>query len=345
MFRCCEQPQMGPPPGALATALALLLATTGATAATLAAPADVAKSRYGFGTPATPAQIAAWDIDVRPDGAGLPPGRGTVAQGQQLYDAQCASCHGTFGESNQYMQIAGGVGTLRTDQPMRTTGSKLKHATTLFDYIRRAMPFTAPKSLTDDEVYALTAYVLHLNDVLPADGALDRTSLVALKLPNRDGFTTAHGMMRRDGRPDTRNEACMRDCGGPMKLSSQFPVYALDAHGELAEQTRALGPVEGAAHGSGRAGSGPARKPDGPLEVAKRSACMACHGVTEKIVGPAFREVAARYAGMADAEARLTAKVRDGGTGSWGSIPMPPQSQLGEAELRGVIGWILGGAR
>src|SRR6188768_4188160 len=160
--------------------------------------ADAAPARYGFGRPATAQEIAGWDIDVRPDGTGLPPGRGSVAEGQAIYDAKCASCHGTFGESTDYLPLAGGVGSLGSDQPMRTTGSKLNFATTLFDYIRRAMPFNAPKSLTDDEVYALTAYVLNLNDVLPADAVLDRERLVAVKMPNRDGFTTAHGLGRRD---------------------------------------------------------------------------------------------------------------------------------------------------
>lgn len=166
---------------------------------------------FGFGKPATPAEIAGWDIDVRPDGRGLPPGHGSVHEGQKLYDAQCASCHGTFGESNSYLQIAGGVGSLKTAQPVRTTGSKLNYATTLFDYIRRAMPLTAPQSLSADEVYALTAYVLNLNDIVHDDVTLDAVSLTALKMPNRDGFSTAHGMMRRDGAPDTHNVECMRD--------------------------------------------------------------------------------------------------------------------------------------
>ena len=103
-----------------------------------------AAPKYGFGQPATPAQIAGWDIDVRPDGKGLPAGRGSVAAGQRIYDAKCAGCHGTFGESNSYLQIAGGVGSLASDQPVRTTGSKLNYATTLWDYINRAMPFEAP---------------------------------------------------------------------------------------------------------------------------------------------------------------------------------------------------------
>ena len=154
----------------------------------LAGGAHAASPAYGFGKPAAAAEIAGWDIDVRPDGRGLPAGRGSVEQGQVIYDEKCASCHGTFGESTDYMAIAGGVGSLASDSPMRTTGSKLNYATTLFDYIRRAMPFNAPKSLTADEVYALTAYVLNLNDILPADAVLDRRSIVVVRMPNRDGF-------------------------------------------------------------------------------------------------------------------------------------------------------------
>src|SRR5580765_6255176 len=155
-----------------------LLCATLALAVGAGAAQPLVAGKFGLGTSATPEEIAGWDIDVKADGSGLPKGRGSVADGQSIYDAKCASCHGTFGESNSYLQIAGGVGTLSSDAPIRTTGSKLKYATTLFDYIRRAMPFNAPQSLTSDEVYALTAYVLNLNEILPADAVLDRRSLV-----------------------------------------------------------------------------------------------------------------------------------------------------------------------
>jgi len=174
--------------------------------------AAAAPLQYGFGKHATRAEIAGWDIDVRPDGTGLPEGRGSVAEGQAIYDRKCASCHGTFGEANSHMVIAGGVGSLGTDSPVRTTGSKLNFATTLWDYINRAMPFEAPQSLAPDEVYSLTAYVLNLNDILPADAVLDRLTLPQVKMPNRDGFTLRHGFMRRTGKPDTRNATCMKDC-------------------------------------------------------------------------------------------------------------------------------------
>jgi cytochrome c len=297
-----------------------------------ALPAAAAPLSYGFGKPASKDEIAGWDIDVRPDGTGLPKGRGSVAEGQAIYDEKCASCHGTFGESNSYLQIAGGVGSLRTDQPMRTTGSKLNYATTLFDYINRAMPFDAPKSLAPNEVYALTAYVLNLNDILPADAVVDQDSLPRLTMPNRDGFTTAHGFMTRDGKPDTRNTACMTNCVKEVRLSSEMPDYARDQFGNLAEQGRGVGTVQVAAAKSG-------------LDLAKASACTACHGVTEKIVGPGFREIAVRYAGEAGAESKLVAKVKAGGAGAWGSIAMPPQAQIKDADTRMLVQWILGGAK
>lgn len=307
-----------------------------------------AAGKFGLGKPATPAEIAGWDIDVRPDGAGLPKGRGSVAQGQDIYDAKCASCHGTCGESNSYLQIAGGVGTLASDQPIRTTGSKLNHATTLFDYIRRAMPFNNPQSLAPDEVYALTAYVLKLNDILPADAALDADSLPKVKMPNRDGFTTAHGFMRRDGKPDTANVACRVNCTREVRLSSEMPAYALGVHGDLAGQRRAIGAIEGLK----TAGAVPdAPKPAAGLDSAKRLGCLACHGVDAKGVGPTFRDVAARYRGdgspshAPDVEARLLAKVKTGGSGVWGPVPMPGQPQVAEADARAVIQWILSGAR
>ena len=320
----------------------------------LGAAAVAAAPPYGFGTRATPEQISAWDIDVRPDGAGLPRGRGTVAQGQAIYDAKCASCHGTFGESTDYMVLAGGVGTLRSDTPLRTTGSKLNHATTLFDYIRRAMPFQAPKTLTDDEVYALTAYVLNLNDILPADAALDRATILAVQMPNRDGFTTAHGMMQKEGKPDVASVACMSNCGGEIRLSSQMPDYARDSHGNLADQTRPLGAVEGV-DTSLPPGAPPvksaqstARSATAPLtgiDLAKALACTTCHGVGNAVVGPAFRDVARKYAGESGAEVRLAAKVRLGGSGVWGATSMPAQPQVKDGDARAVVQWILGGAK
>ncbi|TWS98335.1 c-type cytochrome [Reyranella sp. CPCC 100927] len=176
---------------------------------------------YGIGRPATAEQIKGWDIDIRgDDGRGLPPGKGTVKQGEELYLSQCASCHGEFGEGNgRWPELMGGKGTLTSDDPRKTVGSYWPYAPTLFDYIRRTMPFTAPQSLSDDEVYAITAYILNLNDLLPADATLDAAGLVAIRLPNRDGF------IEGDPRPDTASPAapCMTNCRkAPPKVTSDL---------------------------------------------------------------------------------------------------------------------------
>lgn len=346
MFRCFEG--SGPRLALAAGVVVGLLLPALVLAAQPARKAGV-PAAFGLGKVATAQEIAGWDIDVRPDGAGLPAGRGTVALGQTIYDAKCASCHGTFGESTDYIALAGGVGTLGSAQPVRTTGSKLNYATTLFDYIRRAMPFPNPKTLTDDEVYALTAYLLNLNDILPADTALDRDALIALKVPNRDGFTTAHGFMRRNGEPDTHNTACMRNCVETIRLSSEMPDYARDAHGNLAEQMRPMGPVDGTkiAAASGRSGALPAGPPgkSGGAEAAQKAGCMACHAIAVKVVGPAFRDVAARYAGDTRASANLVDKIKSGGAGAWGQVPMPAQAQVNATDAHALVQWILAGAK
>ena len=143
---------------------------------------------YDFGRQATPDEIALWDIDVRPDGKGLPPGSGTVAEGKQVFADNCAACHGDNGVGGIKDRLVGGPGTLASANPVKTVGSYWPYATTLFDYIHRAMPYQAPGSLSNDDTYAVAAYILSLNGILPADGKLDRDSLPRVKMPNRDGF-------------------------------------------------------------------------------------------------------------------------------------------------------------
>jgi S-disulfanyl-L-cysteine oxidoreductase SoxD len=143
---------------------------------------------YDFGRIATPDEIALWDIDVRPDGKGLPPGAGTVAQGKQVFADNCAACHGENGVGGIKDRLVGGQGTLTSNAPVKTVGSYWPYATTLFDYIHRAMPYQAPGSLSNDDTYAVAAYILSLNGILPADGRLDRESLPKIRMPNRDGF-------------------------------------------------------------------------------------------------------------------------------------------------------------
>jgi cytochrome c len=142
-----------------------------------------------FGQPIAPADIAPWDISIGPDGAGLPLGRGTVAQGEAVYAAKCQACHGEKGAGRPNDRLVGGIGSLGPDKaPVKTVGSYWPYATTLFDYIRRAMPFQESQSLTSDEVYAVSAYILHLNEIIGANEVLDAQSLPKVRMPNRDGF-------------------------------------------------------------------------------------------------------------------------------------------------------------
>jgi cytochrome c len=143
---------------------------------------------YDFGRPATPQEIKLWDIDVRPDGQGLPEGSGTVARGKSVYADNCEACHGPNGQAGIKDRLVGGQGTLASNAPIKTIGSYWPYATTLFDYIRRAMPYPTPGSLSNDDTYAVAAYLLSLNGILPPDGELDKTTLPTIKMPNRDGF-------------------------------------------------------------------------------------------------------------------------------------------------------------
>jgi mono/diheme cytochrome c family protein len=143
---------------------------------------------HEFGRTAIPEEIKPWDIDVRPDGKGLPDGSGTVGHGKEVYVANCAACHGENGQGGIKDRLVGGQGTLASDNPIKTIGSFWPYATTLFDYIHRAMPYQAPGSLSVDDYYAVTAYLLSLNGILPPDGKLDKETLPKVRMPNRDGF-------------------------------------------------------------------------------------------------------------------------------------------------------------
>ena len=147
-----------------------------------------AQSLYHLGRPATAAEIAAWNIDISPDGAGLPPGHGSVSDGKSIYAAQCAACHGDHGQGKPMDALVGGFGTIFGFKSVRTVGSYWPYATTLFDYVRRAMPFTAPQSLTNDEVYAVAAYILNMNGIVPDTAVMDAGSLPKVMMPNRDKF-------------------------------------------------------------------------------------------------------------------------------------------------------------
>ena len=172
-----------------------------------AGPACAQHGRVGIGTPVTESQIAGWNIDVRPDGTGLPPGQGSVAQGEKIFAEQCAACHGEEGQNPApgFDRLAGGKGTLASPKPVQTVGSYWAYATTIFDYVYRAMPFSAPQTLTPDEVYSVVAYLLYINDIVPREAVINAQTLPEVKMPNADGFIP-------DGRPETEDLKCRRDC-------------------------------------------------------------------------------------------------------------------------------------
>ena len=161
---------------------------------------------FDLGRTPTGEEIRAWDIDVAPDGIGLPDGGGTVEQGKLLFAQKCAACHGAAGEGAAADVLVGGIGTLASKSAKRTIGSYWPYATTVFDYVRRAMPLDKPGSLTADEVYALSAWLLYANDIVGVDAVMNAQTLKAVRMPNRDGFIAA------DMKPDFIAERCVRDC-------------------------------------------------------------------------------------------------------------------------------------
>jgi cytochrome c len=165
---------------ALAVALVTIISMAGAAAH--------AASSYGLGKRVDAARLSAWNIDVSPNGQGLPPGSGDVAQGRAVFTSKCAMCHGAAGQGGVGDPLVGGAGTLASAKPVKTVGSYWPYATTLFDYIHRAMPYDHPESLSADEVYAVTAFVLNLNGIVPENARLDAHSLPKVRMPNRDGF-------------------------------------------------------------------------------------------------------------------------------------------------------------
>src|SRR5574343_1656439 len=322
---------------------------------------------HGIGRAATPAEVRAWDIDVRPDFKGLPKGSGNVERGQELFEEKCASCHGSFGESNEvFTPLIGGTvaediktgrvsGFQRGDIPQRTTFTKVSTISTVFDYIQRAMPWTSPKSLKPDEVFAILAYFLNLAEIVPGDFVLSDKNIAEVQkmMPNRNGMTTDHGMwpgapakkggIGNGGVPDVKNTACMKNCKTEVQIASTLPDYARTAHGELADQNRSFGPVRGTRTLGAEAAKKAANATT--LELATKSGCMTCHGMKSKIVGPGYSEVVARYKDQTDAESRLVAKVKAGGPGVWGSVPMPPNAHTKAEDILTLVKWILNGSK
>ena len=350
--------------------------------------------RYpGVGRAATPKEVAAWDIDVRPDFKGLPAGSGTVARGQDVWEGKCANCHGFFGESGEvFSPLVGGVtpqdikkgqvaNLINPGYPGRTTMMKVPTVSTLWDYINRAMPWTTPKSLTIEEVYSVTAFLLNLSGIVPDDFTLSDQNMaeVQKRMPNRHGMTTKHNLWPGNEfgstkKSDTRNAACMKDCAPEPNVASFLPDFARNAHGNLAEQNRPVGaqhgvdttrpetkpgapaPVTFPATVAAPLAVAPAVAPvkpatapksEGPgadsktaLSLTQKNNCTACHAVDKKILGPSFQDIAKKHPGKTD---YLAAKIKAGGSGVWGPIPMPAQA-LSDADARTIATWLAAGA-
>ena len=309
----------------------------------------------GIGRAATPKELAAWDIDVRPDFKGLPPGAGSVAMGMAVWEGKCASCHGIFGESNEVSSpLAGGttkddVKTGRaarlTDAafPGRTTLMKVATVSTLWDYIHRAMPWKSPKSLKPDEVYAVTAFLLNLGGVLPDDFTLSELNIAEVQklLPNRNGMTTDHGLwpgrsIGNGGKADVSAVACMKDCSGEPKLVSLPPDVARNAPGKLADQNRMVSVQhdtdatrsQAAAHASAsivpissRCSS--ASNPMGALNFAQSDNCESSGAVDKQPVSRAPQDVASTGGRRPDAARHSTVTILSDSSGSFGTVTLP----------------------
>lgn len=170
-------------------------------------------TKHQIGRTVTAEEISGWDIDIRPDGKGLPKGQGSAILGEAIYENKCATCHGSFGEGEgRWPVLAGGENSLTEERPEKTVGSYWPYASTLWDYINRAMPFPSPKTLTVEEVYSLTAYVLYLNDIIEEDFILTEDNLAKIDMPNKDGFYV-------DNRPDSSNIRCMKNCKDPASIT------------------------------------------------------------------------------------------------------------------------------
>ncbi|SFI31085.1 c-type cytochrome [Albimonas pacifica] len=252
-----------------------------ALAALIATPAA---AQMGLGREATPEEVAAWDIDVRPDGLGLPEGSGDVATGEGLYVEKCAVCHGDFGEAvGRWPVLAGGEGTLDRKDPVKTVGSYWPYLSTVWDYVHRAMPFTEGRSLTGDETYAITAYLLYLNDLVDEDFELSRETFLEVEMPNADGFFVDD----RDAVEvaEFSKPPCMSACKAETTVTRHATVIDVTPDDDGAETSETEAPVETAAVPAPAAAAPEAPAgPDPELVAAGEKVfakCKACHQVGE----------------------------------------------------------------
>jgi cytochrome c2 len=269
----------------IAIAAGALLATTSLYAIAQEAPAPSREGGYGLGREALAEEIAAWDIDIRPDGLGLPVGEGDVWTGEELFVTHCSACHGDFGEAvGRWPVLAGGFGTLDGEDPVKTIGSYWPYLSTVWDYVHRAMPYGAAQSLNDDEVYAITAYLLYLNEVVDDDFVLSNETFAEITMPNEDAFFM-------DDRAEAElsefsEEPCMTDCAESIEITMRAAVLDVTPEAEEDEMVEETAVTEEEAPA--------AAGPDPELVAAGEAVfrqCAACHEVGEGArnrVGPAL---------------------------------------------------------
>jgi cytochrome c len=269
---------------------------------------DATGVNYGLGREALPEEIDAWDIDIRPDGAGLPEGSGDVWTGEEVFIEKCAVCHGDFAEGvDRWPVLAGGWDTLTNERPVKTIGSYWPYLSTVFDYVHRAMPFGEAQSLTPDEVYAITAYLLYSNAIVEDDFVLSKENFTEVEMPNEDGFFMDD---REEGEiPAFTREVCMEDCKEEVEIAMRAVVLDVtpDAEGTATEAATLPGesgeaPAEETAADAAEAAPSPDPELVAQGEAAFRQ-CKACHQVGEGAdhrVGPHLNGVIGRTAGTAE---------------------------------------------
>jgi len=278
---------------------------------------------HGLGRPATPAEVAAWDIDIRPDGAGLPDGSGSVSDGEVVYTEKCAVCHGDFGEAvGRWPVLAGGQDTLASADPVKTVGSYWPYLSTVWDYVHRAMPFGDAQSLSDDETYALTAYILYLNDLVDDDFELNRGNFADVVMPNADGFY-----------PDDRSETavwqnrapCMTDCKSVVEIVARARVLDVTPDDPTSKHRTGMSSGDEAAAKEQPAAdvavqtAAVAAGPDPELVAAGKKVfrkCQACHAVGDGAkhkLGPHLNGVFDRAVGTADGFTKYSRDMREAG--------------------------------
>jgi len=272
----------------------------------------------GLGRPATPDEVAAWDIDVRPDGLGLPEGSGSVEAGEPIFAERCASCHGDFGEAvDRWPVLAGGQDTLTSARPVKTIGSYWPYLSTVWDYVHRAMPFGDAQSLTADETYSITAYLLYLNDMVDEDFELSRENFTEVVMPNAEGFYP-------DDRPETavwKNRApCMTDCKPEVKITARAQVVDVtpdDPTSKHSSMASAAEETEAAKDEATEVAAAPAVDPalvKAGEKVFKK--CKACHAVGDKAkhkIGPHLNGIFGRAAGTAEGFKKYSKNMKAAG--------------------------------